>query len=187
MNKVSSWGICLIVGFGIAMLSSCSKDTDITNWSPTQALPADTTGNNNNNNNPIDTNQVQTFPFNWEAVLIGNTPFFGDSSSYVYTFDTLAAMHEFTCQDAMGRQMILRLADLNLGDHSISFDNTTAIIYIDNGNVFDTSFNPNGYINIFSNSNGRISAVFESDLNDNSGTGQDLELVNGMLQNAAYQ
>jgi hypothetical protein len=87
----------------------------------------------------------------------------------------------------MGRQMILRLADLNEGEHFISFDNATSITFNANGNIYDTNFNPNGYINIYSNANGRISALFESDLNDNSGTGQDLELVNGMLQNAPYQ
>ena len=184
MNKTHYWVISFIAGIGISVLSSCSKDTDITNWSPTQALPPDTTVNTNN---PIDTNQIVTYPFNWEAVLIGNTNFFGDSASYVYTFDTLAAMHEFTCQDAMGRQMILRLADLNEGEHFISFDNATSITFNANGNIYDTNFNPNGYINIYSNANGRISALFESDLNDNAGSGQEKELVNGIFQNIPYQ
>jgi hypothetical protein len=168
----------------LCLFASCQKDTDITNWSPTQALPADTT---DNGGNPTDTNQIQNYPFQWQAVLIGDEAFYGDSSSVQYVYDTLAAMHEFSCLDQQGRQMILRLPDLELGADTITFSNTTSITLIDGPLVFDTSFNPNGYITIYSNSNGRISALFESDLNDNAGSGQEKELVNGIIQNIPYQ
>jgi hypothetical protein len=174
----------LITIVGLCLFASCQKDTDITNWSPTQGLPADTT---DNGGNPIDTNQTQYFPFQWQAVLIGDEAFYGDSSTVQYAYDTLASMHEFSCIDQLGRQMILRMSDLELGEDTISFSNTTSITLIDGSLVFDTSFNPNGYINIYSNANGRISALFESDLNDNAGSGQEKELVNGILQNIPYQ
>jgi hypothetical protein len=170
----------------VALITSCTKDTDGENWSPTQALPPDTTANNNNNN-PIDTNQVQSYPFNMQAILIGDQSFLGDSTTYQYTYDTLTTMHEFSCNDVYGRQLILRLPDLNLGDHPISFSTSTTITLIDDTVVFDTGFNPNGYVNIYSNSNGRISALFESDMTDIGGTGQIKELVNGLLENASFE
>jgi hypothetical protein len=173
-----------ITALVLCLFVSCQKDTDNINWSPTQALPADTT---DNNENPIDTNQTQYFPFQWQAVLIGDEAFYGDSSTVQYVYDTLAAMHEFSCFDQFGRQMILRMPDLEVGDDTISFSNTTSITLIDGPLVFDTSFNPNGYISIYSNANGRISALFESDLNDNAGSGQEKELVNGIIQNIPYQ
>jgi hypothetical protein len=83
--------------------------------------------------------------------------------------------------------MILRMPDLEVGEDSISFSSSTSIILIDDTLVFDTSFNPNGYISIYMNSNGRISAMFESDLNDNAGSGQEKELVNGIIQNIPFQ
>ena len=183
LHKYSTTRLFITV-IGLCLFVSCQKDTDITNWSPTQALPADTT---DNSGNPIDTNQIQSFPFQWQAVLIGDEAFYGDSSTVQYVYDTLAAMHEFSCLDQQGRQMILRMPDLELGDDTISFVNTTSITLIDGDLVFDTSFNPNGYISIYSNSNGRISAIFESDLNDNEGSGQEKELVNGIIQNIPYQ
>jgi hypothetical protein len=169
---------------GLCLFASCQKDNDITNWSPTQGLPADTT---DLQDNPTDTTPTQAFPFQWQAVLIGDESFFGDSTTFQHVYDTLAAMHEFSCFDQYGRQMILRMPDLELGEDSISFSNTSSITLIDDTLTFDTSFNPNGYIYITSNSNGRISAIFEADLNDNSGSGQDKELVNGLLQNVRFE
>lgn len=169
----------------IALFSSCTKDTDGLNWSPTQALPPDTT--DQNTPDPVDTNQTLNFPFNWQAVLIGDDAFTGDSSTYQYSYDTLTTMHEFSCFDNLGRQIVLRLPDLNLGDHPISFSTSTSITLIDGPSIFDTSFNPNGSINIYSNGNGHVSALFESDLSDIAGTGQIKELVNGNLENAAIQ
>jgi hypothetical protein len=160
------------------------KDDDGVNWSPTQALPADTT---DINNNPNDSNAVSSFPFVWQAVLIGDESFSGDSASTQHVYDTLAGLHEFWCMDQLGRQMILRLPDLDLGTDTLSFSNTTSITLIDGSLVYDSNFNPNGYIIIYSNTNGRVSALFESDLNDNSGSGQDIELVNGILQNVRYE
>jgi hypothetical protein len=178
--------IATLLILGVAFITSCTKDTDGENWSPTQALPPDTTSNNNNNN-PIDTGGILSYPFNLQAILIGDQSFLGDSTTYQYTYDTLATMHEFSCIDVNGRQLILRLPDLDLGDHPISFATTTTITLIDGTVVFDTGFNPNGYINIYSNSNGRISALFESDMTDIGGTGQIKELVNGLMENAPYE
>jgi hypothetical protein len=185
MKIFSPLVIAITLVISIAFISSCTKDTDGENWSPTQALPPDTISNINDN--PIDTNQVESYPFNWQAILIGDESFLGDSSTYQHTYDTLTFMHEFSCMDAYGRQLILRLPDLELGDHPISFATPTTITLIDDTIVFDTGFNPNGYINIYFNSNGRISALFESDLTDIGGTGQIKELVNGLLENVPYE
>jgi hypothetical protein len=87
----------------------------------------------------------------------------------------------------MGRQMIIRMPDLEIGNETISFTNSASITLIDDTLVFDTNFNPNGYINIYSNSNGRISAFFASNLNDIAGSGQEQEMVNGHLQNVRYE
>jgi hypothetical protein len=174
----------IITVVGLCLFASCQKDTDTTNWSPTQALPTDTL---DNGGNPGDTNQIQTITMQWQAVLIGDEAFYGDTSTIQYVYDTLAAMHEFSCLDSYGRQMILRLPDLDVAEDTISFSSSTTITLIDGPLVFDTSFNPNGYITIYANSNGRISALFESDLNDNGGSGQEKELVNGIIQNIPYQ
>jgi len=168
----------------IALLSSCQKDNDITNWSPTQALPADTT---DLQDNPTDTTPTQSFPFQWQAILIGDESFYGDSTTFQHAYDTVAQLHAFSCFDQYGRQMILRMPDVAIGTDTISFSGSASITLIDDTLTFDTSFNPNGYISIYSNSNGKISALFEADLNDNAGSGQDKELVNGMLQNVRFQ
>ena len=168
---------------GLCLFASCQKDTDITNWSPTQALPPDTVAIEET---PEDTNHVLAFPFQWQAILQGNEAFIGDSASTVYVYDTLAAMHEFSCIDQLGRQMILRLPDLEIGSDTLSFESEVSITLIDGSQVFDASANPNGYIAIYANSNGRISALFESDLTDLGGSGQEQEVVNGVLQNVRY-
>jgi hypothetical protein len=166
------------------LFAACQKDNDTIDWSPTQALPTDTV---EVDETPGDTNQVPAFPFQWQAVLQGNEAFIGDSASAVYTYDTLAAMHEFSCIDQLGRQMILRLPDLEIGADTLSFESSVSITLIDGSQVFDASANPNGYIAIYDNSNGRISALFESDLTDLAGSGQEQEVVNGVLQNVRYQ
>jgi hypothetical protein len=79
------------------------------------------------------------------------------------------------------------MPDVEIATDTLSFGGSASITLIDDTLTFDTSFNPNGYISIYSNSNGKISALFEADLNDNSGSGQDKELVNGMLQNVRFQ
>lgn len=168
----------------LSLIAACQKDNDTINWSPTQALPPDTT---NTGGNPIDTNETQNLVVQWQAVLIGDEAFFGDTSTIAYAYDSLASLHEFSCFDSFGRQMILRMPDLELGADTLSFSSTATITLIDGPLVFDTSFNPNGYINIYANANGRISALFESDLNDNAGSGQEKELVNGIIQNIPYQ
>lgn len=174
----------IITIIGLCLFASCQKDTDSANWSPTQALPPDTI---DAGGNPIDTNQNPTITKVWQAVLIGDEAFYGDTSTIQYAYDTVAAMHEFSCLDLYGRQMILRMPDLEIEEDTISFSSTTSITLIDGPLIFDTSFNPNGYIIIYANSNGRISALFESDLNDNAGSGQEKELVNGIIQNIPYQ
>lgn len=174
----------IITILGLCLFASCQKDNDITNWSPTQALPPDST---DTGGNPIDTNQTQNITMQWQAVLIGDEAFTGDTTTIQYAYDTLASLHEFSCLDSYGRQMILRMPDLEVGEDTISFASSTSIMLIDDTLVFDTSFNPNGYIRIYMNSNGRISAMFESDLNDNAGSGQEKELVNGIIQNIPFQ
>jgi hypothetical protein len=168
----------------LSLIASCQKDNDINNWSPTQGLPPDTT---DGGGNPIDTNETQNLIVQWQAVLIGDEAFYGDTTTIAYAYDTLAALHEFSCFDQYGRQLILRMPDLELGQDTISFSTSTSITLVDGPLVFDTSFNPNGYISIYANANGRISALFESDLNDNAGSGQEKELVNGIIQNIPYQ
>ena len=184
MTKAISQAIGLLLAISLFSVTSCMKDDDGVNWSPTQALPVDTT---DNSNNPNDSNQVTSFPFVWQAILIGDQPFYGDSASTQYMYDTLSALHEFSCLDQLGRQLILRMPDLDLGTDTLSFSSTASIALLDGSLVYDSNFNPNGYIIIYENTNGRISALFESDLNDNSGSGQDKELVNGILQNVRYQ
>jgi hypothetical protein len=169
---------------GLCLFASCQKDNDITNWSPTQALPADTT---DIEDIPNDTNPSQTFPFQWSALLIGDESFYGDSATFLHVYDTLLAIHEFSCFDQYGRQMILRMPDLEIGTDTISFSNASSLALVDDTLTFDTSFNPNGYISIYSNSDGRISALFEADLSDNEGSGQVKELVNGQLVNVRFQ
>ena len=180
INRTYGAGLLVV----IALLGSCQKDNDITNWSPTQALPADTT---DVQDIPNDTTPAQTFPFQWSAILIGDESFSGDSTTFQHVYDTLEATHEFSCFDQYGRQMILRMPDLEIGTDTISFNNASSITLIDDTLTFNTSFNPNGYISIYANSNGRISAIFEADLNDNAGSGQDKELVNGQLLNVRFQ
>lgn len=184
MIKAISPAIGLFLAVSLFSITSCFKDDDGVNWSPTQALPPDTTYNSNN---PNDSNQVTSFPFVWQAILIGDQPFYGDSASTQYAYDTLSALHEFSCFDQLGRQLILRLPDLDIATDTLSFSSTASIALLDGPLVYDSNFNPNGYISIYSNANGRISALFESDLNDNSGSGQDKELVNGVLENVRYQ
>ncbi len=180
INRIYGAGILVVV----ALLGSCQKDNDITNWSPTQALPADTT---DLQENPTDTTPTLTFPFQWQAVIIGDESFYGDSTTFQHAYDSLAQLHEFSCFDQYGRKMILRMPDVEIGTDTLSFNSSSSIELIDDTLTFNTSFNPNGYISIYSNSNGKISALFEADLNDIAGSGQDKELVNGMLQNVRFQ
>lgn len=190
MRYLQTSVLCALALYTLASLVSCRKDTDGINWSPTQPLPSDTIEDpidTVDTTDTTDTTGTLGFPFLWEAILIGDENFYGDSLSAQYVFDTLASMHEFSCIDQMGRQMIIRMPDLEIGNETISFTNSASITLIDDTLVFDTNFNPNGYINIYSNSNGRISAFFASNLNDIAGSGQEQEMVNGHLQNVRYE
>ncbi len=167
------------------MFTSCTKDTDASNWSPTQAVPADST--DENTDVPNDTLSADTNAFAWHVLIIGDDAFNGDSNTVQYVFDSVSALHIFNCTDALGREMIVRLPDLNPGEHTISFANSTYLALLDDTLLFDTSFLPNGSVYITKNSNGRISALFESDLYDIGGSGQVKNLVNGAFSNVSYE
>ncbi|MFM9005184.1 MAG: hypothetical protein ACKOSR_06740, partial [Flavobacteriales bacterium] len=129
----------------VGMFTSCTKDTDASNWSPTQALPPDTTDTIPDATN--DTIPDDTTSFLWQSQIIGDNAFQGDSSTFQHIYDSVAMLHFFSCSDASGRIMTLRLPSLEPGEYTISFDNSVYISFADNNGVlFDTSFNPNGSV-----------------------------------------
>ena len=117
IHRIYGAGILVVV----ALLGSCQKDNDITNWSPTQALPADTT---DLQENPTDTTPTLTFPFQWQAVIIGDESFYGDSTTFQHAYDSFAQLHEFYCFEQSGIQLILRNPDVEIRTETLSFNSS---------------------------------------------------------------
>ncbi len=185
MKKFTLFTVLFAFASCLVVFSSCTKDADSSNWSPTQALPSDT--HDDTTNVPNDTASIDTNAFVWQSLIIGDDAFQGDSSTFQYAYDAVSLLHIFSCYDSMGRVMTIRLPSLDPGEYTISFSNSAYISLEDNSVLFDTSFNPNGSVLITQNNNNRISAQFQSDLNDNGITGQVKSLVNGTLTNVPYQ
>ena len=185
MKKVTLFTVLFVFISCLAVLSSCTKDMDNSNWSPTQALPSDTI--DDNNDVPLDTIPTDTSAFAWQSLVIGDDAFIGDSTTFLHTYDSVSMLHIFNCTDSFGRTMSIRLPSLDPAEYLISFDNSAYISLTDDTLLFDSSFNPNGSIVITENSGNTISGQFQSDLNDNGISGQVRNLVNGVFNNVPYQ
>lgn len=170
----------------IAAMSSCVKDDDITNYSPTQALPEvplDTIPDDNNEE-PTDT-LPEIIDMNWFADLEGFPAFYGDSTTFQYSYDSLLQVHEFSCQDLLGRQMYILLEDLAPGSYPLNFD-TNVIRVISDTVVYDGGAFPSGSIQIIDTTGHRLTAGFDATVTSFN-TGATLNVVNGLMENIPFE
>lgn len=169
----------------LVCISSCMKDDDVTNYSPTQGLPANTQDSiPDNNNNPGDT-LPDAVDMLWFADIPGSPAFYGDSATFVYAFDSTLQVHTFTCTDQIGREMILVLENLNPGTHTLNFD--TNIISVQQDTVlFNGTVAPTGFIQIQDTTQHLLTAVFQADLSSFT-TGAPMLVRNGVLDNIPFE
>jgi len=167
----------------IACLSSCMKDDDGINYSPTQGLLNEPGDSIPDNNNPQDT--LATFDMQWYADFLGQSSFYGDSTSFVYAYDSVLLAHTFTCVDMLGRQMTIMVENLNPGTHTLNFDSNVISVLQDTV-LFNGTVAPTGVINITDTSNHRLTAVFHADLSSFV-TSDQILVRNGLLENIPFE
>jgi len=170
----------------ICVFSSCVKDDDPTNYSPTQALPEEPldTIPNNEEEEPQDT-LPEIIEMSWFADLEGFPAFYGDSTTFQYAYDSLLEVHEFSCQDLLGRQMFILVEDLAPGSYPLNFD-LNIIRVLEDTVVYDGGFMPAGTITILDTTGHRITAGFDASL-ISFNTGATLNVVNGLLENIPFE
>jgi hypothetical protein len=162
------------------------KDDDLTNYSPTQALPEepqDTIPDNNDDDEPVDT-LPEVFDMNWFADVEGFPAFYGDSTTFQYSYDSIMGVHEFSCQDLLGRQMFILLDDLAPGPYALNFDANIIRVIADTA-VYDGGSFPSGSIQILDTTGHRLTAGFDATLTSFE-TGASLSIVNGLMENIPF-
>lgn len=167
----------------VTCLSSCMKDDDGINYSPTQGLPNEPGDSIPDNNNPQDT--LANFDMQWYADFLGQPSFYGDSTSFVYAYDSVLLAHTFTCVDMLGRQMTIMVENLNPGTHTLNFD-TNSISVMQDTLLFNGTVAPTGLINITDTSNHRLTAIFHADLSSFV-TSDQILVRNGLLENIPFE
>lgn len=170
----------------ICAFSSCFQDDDITNYSPTQALPEEVQDSipDDNNEEPQDT-LPEVVAMSWFAELEGFPAFYGDSTTFEYAYDSLLEVHEFSCQDLLGRQMFILVEDLAPGSYQLNFDSNIIRVLADTV-IYDGGFMPSGSITILDTTDHRLTAGFDAAL-ISFNTGATLNVVNGLLENIPFE
>lgn len=185
MKRTTTSLLLLFIAAMVLSLSSCLRDDDINNYSPTQALPEEQpvpqdSIPDDDDDNPQDTTDAG-LDMNWFANFTESPSFYGDSTTFTYAFDSLLLLHEFACVDVLGRQMIISIESLAPGDYMLNFD-TNIIRVIDDTAVYDGGATPSGLIVIADTSGGRINATFGGTLTSFN-NGANLTISDGLLQN----
>ena len=170
----------------ICAFSSCVQDDDLTNYSPTQALPEEPLDSipNNEEEEPQDT-LPEIIEMSWFAELEGFPAFYGDSTTFQYAYDSLLEVHEFSCQDLLGRQMFILVEDLAPGSYPLNFD-SNIIRVISDMVVYDGGATPSGSITILDTTGHRLTAGFDATV-VSFNTGGTLNIVNGLLENIPFE
>jgi hypothetical protein len=185
MSLISRYAFVGVITLLIAGLCGCVQDDDLTNYSPTQALPEEPqdTVPDEDEEEPVDT-LPEAIDMNWYADLEGFPAFYGDSTTFQYSYDSLLEVHEFSCQDLLGRQLFILLDDLSPGSYSLNFD-TNIIRVISDSVVFDGGASPAGSIQIIDTTGHRLTAGFDAILTSFN-TGATLNVVNGLMENIPF-
>ncbi len=185
MSFISRLTLAVVIVICIASLGGCVQDDDLTNYSPTQALPEapQDTIPDNDEEEPIDS-LPEAIDMTWFADLEGFPAFYGDSTTFQYTYDSLLEVHEFSCQDLLGRQMFILIDDLAPGSYPLNFDSNIIRVIADTA-IYDGGSVPSGSIQILDTTGHRITAGFDAFLISFQ-TGANLTVVNGLMENIPF-
>ncbi|MFN5621880.1 MAG: hypothetical protein ACK478_11305 [Flavobacteriales bacterium] len=185
MSFINRYALLGALTFCITCQVGCVQDDDLTNYSPTQALPEEPqdTIPDDNYEEPIDT-LPEAIDMNWFADFEGFPAFYGDSTTFQYSFDSIMGVHEFSCQDLLGRQMFILLDDLAPGSYGLNFDSNIIRVIADT-TVYDGGSSPMGSIQIIDTTGHRLTAGFDCSLTSFE-TGGTLNVVNGLMENIPF-